>query len=56
LELETEILVALNLGYIKPEDCESVTCLITEISKMLNSLVSKLEIKEKNNQTQSPKH
>ena len=43
-ELETQILISKQLNYIK--DSESVESLIIEISKMLNSLIRKLEEKE----------
>ena len=43
-ELETQILIAIELNYIN--DNEISQNLITEISKMLNSLIKKLEEKE----------
>ena len=43
-ELETQILITKQLNYIN--DSESVESLIIEISKMLNSLIRKLEEKE----------
>ena len=43
-ELETQILIALELNYIN--DSEIIQNLITEISKMLNSLIRKLGEKE----------
>ena len=42
-ELETQILITKQLNYIN--DCELVEDLIIEISKMLNSLIRKLEEK-----------
>ena len=42
-ELETQILITKKLNYIN--DCESIESLIIEISKMLNSLIRKLEDK-----------
>ncbi len=42
-ELETQILITKELKYIK--DSEAVEELIIEISKMLNSLIKKLEEK-----------
>jgi four helix bundle protein len=42
-ELETQILITKELKYIN--DCESIENLIIEISKMLNSLIKKLEEK-----------
>ena len=43
-ELETQILIAIELNYIN--DNKISQNLITEISKMLNSLIKKLEEKE----------
>ncbi len=43
-ELETQILITKELKYIK--DSEAVEELIIEISKMLNSLIKKLEEKK----------
>ena len=43
-ELETQLLITKELNYIK--DCEKQEELITEISKMLNSLIKKLEEKD----------
>ncbi|PWK20326.1 four helix bundle protein [Xanthomarina spongicola] len=43
-ELETQILITKQLNYIN--DSEKVESLIIEISKMLNSLIRKLEEKE----------
>lgn len=42
-ELETQLLITKELNYIN--DCESIENLIIEISKMLNSLIKKLEEK-----------
>lgn len=42
-ELETQILITKELNYIS--DCETIENLIIEISKMLNSLIRKLEEK-----------
>jgi four helix bundle protein len=43
LELETQIEICLRLGYITTVDTESVLNTITEISKMLTSLISKIK-------------
>ncbi len=43
-ELETQIIITKELNYIN--DSESLERLIIEISKMLNSLIKKLEEKE----------
>jgi four helix bundle protein len=45
LELETEMLIAFNLNYIDKSDFTAINERISEISKMLNSLISKLEAK-----------
>ena len=42
-ELETQILITKELNYIN--DSETIENLITEISKMLNSLIKKIEEK-----------
>lgn len=42
-ELETQLLITKELNYIS--DCESIKNLIIEISKMLNSLIKKIEKK-----------
>ncbi|PKA82753.1 four helix bundle protein [Ulvibacter sp. MAR_2010_11] len=42
-ELETQLLIAVELKYIT--DCMEIEKLIVEISKMLNSLIKKLEMK-----------
>ena len=43
LELETQLLITKELNYIK--NCENQNDLFIEISKMLNSLIKKLEEK-----------
>ena len=48
LELETEILIAHNLNYLVDSDYIEIIEKITEINKMLNSLISKLELKDSN--------
>jgi four helix bundle protein len=42
LELETQVLLSLRLGYLDASDAEVVLCNIEEISKMLGSLINKL--------------
>jgi four helix bundle protein len=42
LELETQVLLAKRLGYLKPADADSVLKEIEEISRMIATLVSKL--------------
>ncbi len=42
-ELETQIIISKKLKY--SNDCENIDNLIIEISKMLNSLIKKLELK-----------
>lgn len=41
-ECQTQIEIALNLGFISSEDCEEINEFSTEIEKMLNSLINKL--------------
>ena len=38
-ELETQLLIALRIGYIKKEDYEKLNMLLEEIMKMLNKLI-----------------
>jgi four helix bundle protein len=42
LEVETQIDICLRLGYLTTMDTESVLNTITELSKMLTSLISKI--------------
>lgn len=42
-ELQTQLYIALRLGYITNEQAEKAMDLCTEIAKMLNSLISKLK-------------
>ncbi len=41
-ELETELIIANKVGYLK-ENCEDIFSKITSLSKMLNSLINKLD-------------
>lgn len=41
-ECQTQIEIAINLGFISSEDCEKNNDLSIEIEKMLNSLINKL--------------
>lgn len=41
-ELDTQLLIAKELGYIGLTDYKQISGLIEEVSKMLNSLISKL--------------
>ena len=43
-ELETQLLLCENLGYLKPEDTATALNLCTEVSKMLNVLIKKIRI------------
>ena len=43
LEVQTQVLIARELGFGDPLDCEQVEGLSEEVSKMLYSLISKLE-------------
>lgn len=42
-ELETQLLIALSVGYLKQEKFIELNSLLEEVMKMLNSLISKLE-------------
>lgn len=44
-ELETQLLIAMRIGYIKTNDFESISSLLKEIMKMLNKLLSTTETK-----------
>lgn len=41
-ELETQLLISLKIGYLKQEDFAKLDCLLQEILRMLNSLISSL--------------
>ena len=41
-ECQTQIEIAINLGFISSEDCKEINELSIEIEKMLNSLINKL--------------
>jgi four helix bundle protein len=41
-ELETELIIANKIGYLK-DDCKDIFDKITTLSKMINSLINKLE-------------
>ena len=43
-ELETQLLIALRVGYLKKEKFDELNGLLQEVMKMLNSLINKLEI------------
>ncbi len=42
-ELETQLIVAENLGYVSKSDLDAILIELTEVMKMLNSLISKLK-------------
>ena len=42
-ELETQLLIARDLGYISSRDFEEANLLLEEVMKMLNSLISKIK-------------
>lgn len=42
-ELETQLLIALRIGYIKQKEFDEVSNLLDEIMKMLNKLISVLK-------------
>jgi four helix bundle protein len=44
-ELETQLLIALRVGFLKQEKFDEVNGLLEEVMKMLNSLINKLEIR-----------
>lgn len=44
-ELETQLLIALRIGYLKKEEFEKVNPLLEEVLKMLNKLLSVLSPK-----------
>jgi four helix bundle protein len=44
-ELETQLLIALRVGYLKREKFDELNTLLEEVMKMLNSLINKLETK-----------
>ena len=45
-ELETQVIISVELGYCSLADTREIKGLTTELSKMLDSLRRKLEIKE----------
>ena len=45
-ELETQVILAIELGFCTKADTLEITGLTTELSKMLDSLRRKLEVKE----------
>jgi len=45
-ELETQVILGVELGYCALKDTQEITGLTTELSKMLDSLRRKLEAKE----------
>ena len=45
-ELETQIIISIELGYCTRPQIEEITALTTELSKMLDSLRRKLEVME----------
>ena len=42
-ELETQLLIASKLKYVKQADFDKLNSLLTEVQKMLNTLISKLK-------------
>ena len=43
-ELETQLLIGVNVGYFSDSDISRALCLIDEIGKMLTKLISKLAV------------
>jgi four helix bundle protein len=44
-ELDTQIILANDLNYIKDEECQSISISLNEIQKMIYNLISKLKDK-----------
>ena len=44
-EVETQIIISKNLGFIEEVKCEALTSKITEIMKMINGLINYLKTK-----------
>lgn len=44
-ELETQLIIAKNLNYLTPEEFENLSGKTSEISKMLNAIITKLQSK-----------
>ena len=53
-ELETQILLSRDLGYIAKADFERVSCSLSEVRRMLNSLHRKVVAQKANVQIASP--
>ena len=47
-ELETQLLLCLNIGYLKKQDLEPLISLLDEISRMLRSLMKPMRSNPKN--------
>lgn len=46
LELETQIIIAIELNFLTIEKCEKILDLISEESKMINAFINSIKIKE----------
>ena len=47
-EVETQLILCVRLDYLTQEDIEAALSLLSEIERMLNSMITKLREKEKN--------
>ena len=47
-ELETQMQICLNLGYLQSEDIEESLCLLHEVEKMLNSFMNSKKLRSTN--------
>ena len=56
-ELETQLLIATELGFIKPENSTALATELSRVGKMLNKLIMKLEQPPENRtpKTENPK-
>lgn len=43
LELETQLIIAKDVGFSSEKDCEKAELLLTEVLKMLNSMIRKMK-------------
>ena len=44
-ELETQLLLAIRIGYLQPEETDAAMLTLHEVGKMINSIVNKLSNK-----------
>lgn len=55
-EIETQLEISKNLGYLMENDIESITRELENISKMLNGLITSLRRKKTNHQSLTTTH